>query len=54
MLFSLTNAHYFGHISSSAYRIDVIQVALETRLEYLRNGRSHAPFRCLQLKLQLS
>ena len=34
--------------------MEVIQIALETRLEDLRKDRSHAYRRCLELKIQRS
>ena len=50
--FSLTTSHYFAHILRYTYWIEVIQVALETRFKELRNGRSHASFQCLKLKIK--
>ena len=50
--FSLTTSQYFAHILRYTYRIEVIQVALETRFKELRNSRSHVSFRCLKLKLK--
>ena len=48
----LTFAHSFDHNLSYTNWIEVIQVALETRLEELSNSRSHAYIQLINQKLQ--